>query len=195
MNWFQNKKSSIVNGLNNNENICEEYLTIFKEITMKLNKHIISPQLTTKKFKIRWLKSPKTVLKNKSWTRKYMIKNIVFGVYVRMSLFHIFWQKVSKLTKTSKKDSSSYNTISIKKPHTFYERRLSQTYKKYTPATQPNYVSGWCQKKHLHSTIPKRPRTAFLEHLESKCLYIPVNLRSKFLFQRRRKLLLGAGAE
>ena len=193
MNWFQNKKSSIVNGLNNNENICEQYLTMFKEITMKLNKHIISPQLTTKKFKIRWLKSPKTVLKNKSWTRKYMIKNIVFAVYVLMSLFQIFWQKVSKLTKTSKKDSSSYNTVSIKKPRTFYERRLSQTYKKYTPATQPNYLSRWCQKKHLHSTIHKRPRTAFLEHLESKCLDIPANLRSKIFILETQEAFTWCG--
>ena len=33
--------------------------------------------------------------------------------------------------------------------------------------------------QHLHSTILRRSRTAFLENLESKCLYIPVNLRSK----------------
>ena len=41
--------------------------------------------------------------------------------------------------------------------------------------------SGWCQKKHLHRTISKRPRTAFTEHLESKCPYIPVNLHSDIL--------------
>ena len=35
-------------------------------------------------------------------------------------------------------------------------------------------ISGWCQKKKWH-----RSRIGFLEHLESKCLYIPVNLRSK----------------
>ena len=34
------------------------------------------------------------------------------------------------------------------------------------------YVIGWCQKKHA--------RTAFLKFLESKCLYIPVNLYKMF---------------
>ena len=35
------------------------------------------------------------------------------------------------------------------------------------------------KKRYLHCTIFRRSRTAFLEHLESKYLYIPVNLRSK----------------
>ena len=43
-------------------------------------------------------------------------------------------------------------------------------------------VSGWCQIIHLHCTIFKRPRTAFSKHLESKCLYIPVNLRKKTFY-------------
>ena len=36
------------------------------------------------------------------------------------------------------------------------------------------HVSVWCQKKHLHCTISWHPRTAFLKHFESKCLYISV---------------------
>ena len=38
------------------------------------------------------------------------------------------------------------------------------------------HVSVWCQKKHLHCTISWHPRTAFLKHFESKCLYISVCL-------------------
>ena len=41
------------------------------------------------------------------------------------------------------------------------------------------YVSGWCQKKHLHWGISWHPRTGFLKHLESKCLYISVYLIKK----------------
>ena len=41
------------------------------------------------------------------------------------------------------------------------------------------HVSVWCQKKHLHCTISWRPRTAFLKHFESKCLYISAYLRKK----------------
>ena len=33
--------------------------------------------------------------------------------------FLIFHQKVSKSTKTNEKDHSFYNTVSLKKPHTF----------------------------------------------------------------------------
>ena len=36
-------------------------------------------------------------------------------------------------------------------------------------------------KKNLHCTISWRPRTAFLEHIESKCLYISVYLCKKIL--------------
>ena len=37
----------------------------------------------------------------------------------------------------------------------------------------------WCQKKHLHWTISWRPRTSFLQHFESKYLYISVYLCKK----------------
>ena len=47
------------------------------------------------------------------------------------------------------------------------------------PQDTQKHNSSWCQKNHLHCTISRRPRTALSEHLESKCLYIPVNLRSK----------------
>ena len=36
------------------------------------------------------------------------------------------------------------------------------------------FLIGWFQKKKLHFTISRRPSTAFLEHWESKCLYIAV---------------------
>ena len=41
------------------------------------------------------------------------------------------------------------------------------------------HVSAWFQKKHLHWTISWHPRTGFLKHLESKCLYISVYLIKK----------------
>ena len=50
------------------------------------------------------------------------------------------------------------------------------------PQRSEKHVSGWCQKKHLHCTILRRPRTAFSEHLGSKCLYILLNFRSKIFF-------------
>ena len=43
------------------------------------------------------------------------------------------------------------------------------------------YAFVWCQKRHLHCTctISWRPRTAFLKHFKSKCLYISVYLHKK----------------
>ena len=52
-----------------------------------------------------------------------------------------------------------------------------------------NYVSGWRQRKHLFCTCPRRPKTAFPKHLESKYLCIHVYLYKNYLFQRPRKLL------
>ena len=77
--------------------------------------------------------------------------------------FQIFQQKVSKSTKTSKKGHSFYNTVSLEKPYKFSSK----------------HVSVWCQKKHLHCTISGRPRTVFLEHFESKSLYIFVDICNK----------------
>ena len=47
------------------------------------------------------------------------------------------------------------------------------------PQHSQKRCSGWRQKELLHCTISRRPRTLFSEHLENKCLYIHVNLRSK----------------
>ena len=43
--------------------------------------------------------------------------------------FQILYQKVSDPTKTSKKDHSFYNTVSLKKPHSFYEPQLTSYWK------------------------------------------------------------------
>ena len=47
------------------------------------------------------------------------------------------------------------------------------------------HVSGWYQKKHLHSTISWHPRTAFLKHFGSKCLHISVFLMKKIIVKNR----------
>ena len=63
-----------------------------------------------------------------------MIKNLIFGVYLLVSDFS---GQSLKPSKTSKKDHSFYNTVSLKMPHSFYKPQLTQHYKKYTPATLP----------------------------------------------------------
>ena len=51
--------------------------------------------------------------------------------------FQILYQKVSEPTETSKTDHSFYNTVSLKKRHSFYEPQLTSHWKWYAPATQP----------------------------------------------------------
>ena len=54
--------------------------------------------LAAKKIK-NWLKFSKTISKNKIWTRKYMIQNLLFGVvYVLISNFLVDSQSQQKLT-------------------------------------------------------------------------------------------------
>ena len=51
--------------------------------------------------------------------------------------FQIFEQKVSKPTKTSKKDHSFYNAVLPKKPYPFSEPQLTQLSKNILPAAHP----------------------------------------------------------
>ena len=84
---------------------------------------------------------------------------------------------------------TNFNSLNIVKKHTpKHSQKFFSLYK-----FSRKHVSGCSQKKHLHCTISRRPKAAFSKHLETKCLYVPVYLRRKILFQRRRKLLPGEG--
>ena len=62
-----------------------------------------------------------------------MIQNLIFKIsffenifsgmqHVPVDIFRVsFVQKVSKPAKSTEKDHSFYNTVSLKKPHSFYE--------------------------------------------------------------------------
>ena len=106
----------------------------------------------------------------------------------------ISFGRVSKPTKTSNKDHSFYNTVSLKKHLSFYQPQLTQHYKKYAPIRQPKTILilqifwqtcfRWVSDKTfpllwVHCTISRCQKTLFSKHLESKCLYIPVNLHKK----------------
>ena len=130
--------------------------------------------------KLYWLKLPKTVPKNEIWTRNKWFKTSSLKFIFS---FQIFEQKVSKPTKTSKKDHPFCNAVLPKKPYSFCEPQLTQLSKNILPAAHPKTLQAlqtfqqicfWLvsEKKHLHCTISRRPRTAFSKHLESKCLYI-----------------------
>ena len=66
-----------------------------------------------------------------------MIQNLIFKIsffenifsgmqHVPVDIFRVsFVQKVSKPAKSTEKDHSFYNTVSLKKPHSFYEPQLT----------------------------------------------------------------------
>ena len=77
-----------------------------------------------------------------------------------------FCSKTSLISRTSTHSTLKKNFQPIySQPRTFLTLQIF-------PQT-----SGWCQRKHLHCAISRRPRTAFPKHLESKCLCISVYLR------------------
>ena len=119
-----------------------------------------------------------------------------------------FSGRVSKPTKTSNKYHLFYNTVLLKKYHSFKNVNSLNILKNILPQHSqkpfPLYkfsgklVSGWYQIKYLHCTISRWPKTAFSKLWESKYLYIPVNLHKKTSTRNIRSLriykcLVGGG--
>ena len=125
-----------------------------------------------------------------------MVKNLIFGVYLQ---FQIFCQKVSKSTNTSKKVNLFYYlTIHFRSKNLTHSTNVNSLniIKNTLPQYSQKHVSGWCQKKHLHCTISRRPRTVLSELLDSKCLYIPLNLYSNvFIPETQEAFILWVGRE
>ena len=128
-----------------------------------------------------------------------MIQNLIFGVYLLNSDFLVESLKASR----NQQERSLILQYSFAQNSSLTLRNsVHSALSKYTPATQPKtllykffneHVFDWFQKKHLHDTSSRRPRIAFSKHLEDRCLYIPVNVHKKNLFQRCKKLLSGGG--
>ena len=114
----------------------------------------------------------KTMVWQSAWKNPWM-KNLIFRFYLLISDF-----LVEQKQKLAEKDHSFYNKVSLKKSHSFYTNlNLLNILKNILQQHSQKHVFSLCQKKHLHCTISRRSRTAFSKHLESKYLYIPVNLR------------------
>ena len=91
--------------------------------------------------------------------------------------------------KIAKKEISFYNTVFLKKIAHFTNLNLLNIIINILPQPRQKHVSGWCQKNHLHCNSSRCSRTVFLEHLESRCLYIPVTFGS-FCFRDVRSSYL-----
>ena len=104
----------------------------------------------------------------------------MFGVYLLISDFlaqsqQTLAKKITQLTIQFRLKNLTHftnlNSLNIAKsilPH--HSQKPYSLYK-----FSSKYVSGWRQKKHLHCTISRHPRTAFSKQLKSKYLRIHVN--------------------
>ena len=116
-----------------------------------------------------------------------MIKNLILP-----SNFRFSDRKFQRQQKLAKKDHPFYNTaiqFHSKNLTHFTNLNSLNIMKNILPKHSQKHISGWCQKKNLHCIISRRPRTAFLELMERKCLYIPVNLRLKICNGRLNNFL------
>ena len=126
-----------------------------------------------------WLKNFKTILKK--------VPKIKFGAANKLLKPHIWsltsfrfsGRKSQSQQKLAKKITHFTVQVSLKKPFHFTNLNSLNIIKNTLPQHCWKHVSGWCQKKTLHCTIYRHPRTAFSKQLESKWQYIPVNLCSK----------------
>ena len=101
-------------------------------------------------------------------------------------------RKSKNQQKLVKKDRTSYNTVSLKKSHSFLTHlTLKIIYSRNTVKFSSKHVSVWCQKKYLHQTTSWRPRTPFFKYFESKCPCISIYLFKNILFPRHSKVLSG----
>ena len=152
-----------------------------------------------------WLKCPKVVPKKFGPKYKYkpsylefIFWKCCFG-YTFLYLSRCFrghhqsfFLKVS--TKTSKKDHRFYNTVLLKNPAHFTKINSRDIENNMLPqhSQEPfwlykffrKYVSVWYQKKYLRCAISWCPRTAFMKHFESKCLYISIHLLKRIFLSK-----------
>ena len=140
-------------------------------------------------FKLHWLKCSKTVLNRNLGQKKNDLGPLIW-IFLSITIINFrFSGRVLRPTKTSNEDHSFYNKVSLKKQHSFSESQLTEHYKRYTSATQPNFQANcFCLVSDktlallwVHCTISRCSKNAFLKHLESKCLCILVKLHKEIL--------------
>ena len=152
-----------------------------------------------------------------------MIQNIIFGILFFKILFWAYnffilihtsqrtsseffsnfrssKQKVSKPAKASLKDHSFYNTVLLKKSHSFNEPHLTLKIT-CSRATQPKtFLTLQIFQQTYFRLVSNKKTFALCHFLKPKnciqevnvCLFLCISVR-KFLFQRHSKILFGGG--
>ena len=136
--------------------------------------------------KLHWLKRHKKVPKKRNLDPK--INNSQLHIWSLFCSFRFSSRKSRSQEKLAEKVTHFTIQFHSKKPFSHFPNFDSlNIVKMILPKQKPyslckfciKHDSGLCQKKHLHCTISRRPRTGFSKHLEMKCLDILVNLFKK----------------
>ena len=107
-----------------------------------------------KTLELHLLKSPKTVPKTEIWIRK----SHIWSLSTNFRFFGGKSQSQQKLAKTI-----TYFITQFRSKNLTYFTKLNSlnVIKNILSQRSQKHVSDWCQKKHLHCTISRRPGTAF----------------------------------
>ena len=122
---------------------------------------------------------------------------------IRVFLFQNLKQKISKSIKTSQKDHSFYNTVSLKKPHSFYESQLFWNWKWITcsqnTAKKLSQFTNFPANMFLFGVRKIICAAPFLDAQEllswstlkaNVCIFLRISLRKFFCFQDVAKFYL-----
>ena len=123
-----------------------------------------------------WLKCSKIVLKKQNLDQKKKWLKISYLEFIN---FRFFGRKSQNQQKLAKKITHFKTQFRSKNFTHFMNLNSLNIIKIILLQHNQRNVSGWCQKKHFHGTISRRPRTALSKYLESKRLHIVVNLCEK----------------
>ena len=127
-----------------------------------------------KVLKLNWLKCCKTARKKGIWTRKYIIQNLIFGVYFLISDFPAERIKANKKGKRSlilqysfiQKTSLILKTLFHSALPKIYSYNTAKNLAHFTNFPENMFLVGF-RKKDLHCTIFRCLRT-ILEALEKQ---------------------------
>ena len=150
--------------------------------------------------KLHWLKRHKKVPKKRNLDPK--INKSKLHIWSLSCSFRFSRRKSRSQQKLAEKVTHFTIQFHSKKPFSHFPNFDSlNIVKMILPKQKPyslckfciKHDSGLCQKKHLHSTISRRPRTGFSKHLEMKCLDILVNLLKKIFVPEEQKAFIWWG--
>ena len=131
-----------------------------------------------KMLKLHWLKCPKTVRKNEIWIRKSMIKNLIFGIYL---LILDFLVKSVKANKSFQKKIVHFTIQFRSKSSLILGTSTYSTLKQIYSCNTGRSIFLIGVRMQLH------PQSTWKANV---CIFLSISVQ-KFLFKRRRKLLLG----